>query len=80
LHTLRRSDQSSGRPCAIVYPASRCRPARIDADPNPGAGGSESATNLANLTGFPDLIVPAGFTTGGLPVHTPALPGEKIGN
>lgn len=97
---------------AIVYPTSPRRPARIDAEPVPGAGGGESATNFANLTGFPDLIVPAGFTTGGLPVgisffgpafseprllalgyafeqatkarrlpvHTPALPGEKIGN
>lgn len=97
---------------AIVYPTSPRRPPRIDADPNPGAGGGESATNFANLTGFPDLIVPAGFTTGGLPVgisffgpafsepkllalgysfeqatkarrlpvHTPALPGEKIGD
>jgi amidase len=97
---------------AIVYPTSPRRPARIDADPVPGAAGGESATNFANLTGFPDLIVPAGFTTGGLPVgisffgpafsepkllalgysfeqatkarrlpvHTPALPGEKIGN
>ena len=27
-----------------------------------------SATNIANLTGFPDLIVPAGFTGNGLPV------------
>ena len=26
------------------------------------------ATNLANLTGFPDLIVPAGFTGDRLPV------------
>jgi amidase len=97
---------------AIVYPTSPRRPARIDAEPVPGAGGGESATNFANLTGFPDLIVPAGFTTGGLPVgisffgpafsepkllalgysfeqatkarrlpvHTPALPGEKIGD
>ena len=24
--------------------------------------------NFANLTGFPDLIVPAGFTSNGLPV------------
>ena len=96
---------------AIVYPTSPRRPARIDADPNPGAAGGDSATNFANLTGFPDLIVPAGFTTGGLPVgisffgpafsepkllalgysfeqatkarrlpmHTPALPGERIG-
>jgi amidase len=27
-----------------------------------------SATDLANLTGFPDLIVPAGFTGDALPV------------
>lgn len=60
---------------AIVYPTSSRRPAKIDADPPPvaagpaGAGGAgPSATNIANLTGFPDLIVPAGFTSGGLPV------------
>ena len=34
------------------------------ARPNPTA----SATNIANLTGFPDLIVPAGFTGDNLPV------------
>jgi amidase len=28
----------------------------------------ESPVNLANLTGYPDLTVPAGFTTDGLPV------------
>jgi len=31
-------------------------------------GPAESGTNLANLTGFPDLVVPAGFTTEDLPV------------
>ena len=34
----------------------------------PARGGSPSATNIANLTGFPDLIVPAGFTGDNLPV------------
>jgi amidase len=29
---------------------------------------TDTATNIANLTGFPDLIVPAGFTKEGLPV------------
>ena len=29
---------------------------------------TDSATNIANLTGFPDLIVPAGITKSGLPV------------
>ncbi|MFT5502274.1 MAG: amidase, partial [Woeseiaceae bacterium] len=49
---------------AIVYPTSPRRPARVDPDPDPeGAPGSGgSPVILANLTGFPDLIVPAGFT------------------
>ena len=55
---------------AIVYPTSPVRPERVDPDPNPdGAPGSGgSPVILANLTGFPDLIVPAGFTGRGLPV------------
>jgi amidase len=31
-------------------------------------GAAGSGSNLANLTGFPDLIVPAGFTGDDLPV------------
>ncbi|MDH4109760.1 MAG: amidase family protein [Gammaproteobacteria bacterium] len=55
---------------AIVYPTSHVRPERVDPDPDPeGAPGSGgSPVILANLTGFPDLIVPAGFTGRGLPV------------
>ena len=55
---------------AIVYPTSHMRPSRVDPDPDPdGApGGGGSPVILANLTGFPDLIVPAGFTGRGLPV------------
>lgn len=55
---------------AIVYPTATRRPALIAApDPVPGGGsGTASATNIANLTGFPDLIVPAGFTGDNLPV------------
>ena len=55
---------------ALVYPTSPRRPGRIDADPNPAAapGSGGSAVILANLSGFPDLIVPAGFTGRGLPV------------
>jgi len=95
---------------AIVYPTAPRRPPRSDADPDPLADLFASATNIANLTGFPDLIVPAGFTGHGLPVtlsflgvafseprilalgyafeqktrarrlpvHTPALAGEKV--
>jgi len=54
---------------AIVYPTSP-RPATLikpDEPPKPTAG-SESATSFANESGFPDLIIPAGVTHGGLPV------------
>jgi amidase len=61
---------------AIVYPTSPTRPPRLDADPPPElVGGSASTatlgitpTNIASLAGFPDLAVPAGFTSSGLPV------------
>ncbi len=62
---------------AIVYPTSPRRPGRTDEDPSPAAPsgsspmaliGALSPTNIANLTGFPDLIVPAGFTSRRLPV------------
>ena len=52
---------------AIVYPTSSTRPGLIAAPPSAGPG-APSATNIANLTGFPDLIVPAGFTSDRLPV------------
>ncbi len=51
---------------AIVYPTSGMRPDRVGQDA--AVWDVPSATNFANLTGFPDLIVPAGFTTDGLPV------------
>jgi len=60
---------------AIVYPTSSRRPAAIAEAAAAGAAPSAalaasgmSATNIANLTGFPDLIVPAGFTGDNLPV------------
>lgn len=54
---------------AIVYPTSPRRPGLIATPPETGApSGVASATNIANLTGFPDLIVPAGFTGDDLPV------------
>ncbi|HXI26939.1 MAG TPA: amidase family protein [Vicinamibacterales bacterium] len=52
---------------AIVYPTSSRRPGLI-AETGASGGGAPSATNIANLTGFPDLIVPAGFTGDNLPV------------
>ena len=53
----------------IVYPTSPTRPGpagvyRGSSAPNP----APSATNLANLSGLPDLIVPAGYTGDRLPV------------
>jgi amidase len=54
---------------AIVYPTSSRRPGLIAETGGGGAGGgTPSATDVANLTGFPDLIVPAGFTGDSLPV------------
>jgi amidase len=50
---------------AIIYPAAP-RPAGL-IDPGSGGGGSSPAT-LANESGFPDLVVPAGVTKSGLPV------------
>lgn len=54
---------------AIVYPTSP-RPATLiqpQEPPRPGVG-TDSPTSFANQTGFPDLIVPAGMTSEGLPV------------
>src|SRR6266852_6322040 len=54
---------------AIVYPTATRRPAWLSAPPDTApASPTASATNIANLTGFPDLIVPAGFTGDNLPV------------
>ena len=53
---------------AIVYPTQTRRPAQIAAPPGPPLGSTPSPTGIANLAGFPDLIVPAGFTTDDLPV------------
>jgi len=55
---------------AIVYPTSPTRPERADPDPDPddAPGSGQSPVTLANLSGFPDLSVPAGFTGRGLPV------------
>lgn len=53
---------------AIVYPTLPKRPPLLTAAPDPPGGGAGTPVNLANLTGFPDLIVPAGFTGDELPV------------
>jgi amidase len=53
---------------AIVYPTSPTRPALVAAPPDTPGGSGATPSNIANLTGFPDLIVPAGFTSDRLPV------------
>jgi amidase len=54
---------------AIVYPTATRRPALLAAPPDTAPPSpTASATNIANLTGFPDLIVPAGFSGDDLPV------------
>ena len=53
---------------AIAYPTASRRPQLIAAPPEVPGGAAGSGSNLANLSGFPDLIVPAGFTTDDLPV------------
>lgn len=53
---------------AIVYPTNMRRPAQIVGPPGVAIPTAISPTGVANLTGFPDLIVPAGFTTDDLPV------------
>lgn len=53
---------------AIVYPTDPRRPQSISAPAAPPGGGSATPSNLANLSGFPDLIVPAGFSTDDLPI------------
>jgi amidase len=59
---------------AIVYPTTSRRPALLAEAPAPPAPDAIlrsmglGASNIANLTGFPDLIVPAGFTGDRLPV------------
>jgi amidase len=54
---------------AIVYPTNTTAASLIVSTSAPKPRSStDSATNIANQTGFPDLIVPAGMTQEGLPV------------
>ena len=54
---------TSPQPATLIKPRSEDGGGRSS-----GGDGGGSALNLANLSGFPDLVVPAGMTTDGLPV------------
>ena len=53
---------------ALVYPTALRRQLQIATSKLSSGGGGVSTTVVGNLTGFPELIVPAGFTTDDLPV------------
>ncbi len=53
---------------ALLYPTSPTPVSLIDNPPEAGGAGGGSPLNIANLTGFPDLVVPAGMSPRGLPV------------
>ena len=53
---------------AIVYPTDPRRPQPLAAPAAAPGGAGNTPSNLANLSGYPDLIVPAGFSTDGLPI------------
>jgi amidase len=59
---------ASERLDAIVYPTAPRRPELITNPAEPSLARPGSPANIANLTGFPDLSVPAGFTGDDLPV------------
>ena len=52
----------------IVYPTGMRRVVQIAGPQNPPPAVSRVPTGIGNLTGFPDLVVPVGFTTDDLPV------------
>ncbi len=56
---------------ALLYPTTPTPVALINPPPEsaggPGGGGG-SPLNIANLTGFPDIVIPAGMSPRGLPV------------
>ena len=55
---------------AIVYPTSGTPASLVetDVDSRVAPGSNRSPVTLANLSGFPDLILPIGFTGRGLPI------------
>lgn len=69
---------------AIVYPTSPWQPALIVRTPGASSGSHAIPILLSSLSGFPELSVPAGFTSSGLPVGLsllgPAFSEQKLLN
>lgn len=59
---------SAERLDACITPTLPMRAPLISAPAAPPGGAAGSPVNLANLSGWPDLVVPAGMTSDGLPV------------
>ena len=55
---------------ALIYPTSSCPASPLPGveDPTFVCNSVPSASNVANISGFPDIQVPTGFTSDGLPV------------
>ena len=53
---------------AIIYPTGSKRPSFIAEPLGTNLGSGPAALGIAHLAGFPDLVVPAGFTTDDVPV------------
>jgi len=55
---------------ALIYPTSSCPASPLSgvADATFVCDAVPSATNIANISGFPDIQIPAGFTDDGLPI------------
>ncbi|MCC5021647.1 MAG: hypothetical protein J6386_02040 [Candidatus Synoicihabitans palmerolidicus] len=52
----------------LLYPTSPTPVSLIKTDPDAPRGGGRRPLNIANITGFPDLVVPCGMSERGLPV------------
>ena len=53
---------------ALLYPTSPTPVSLIAPEPGERGGGGGGPLNIANITGFPDLVVPCGMSERGLPV------------
>jgi Asp-tRNA(Asn)/Glu-tRNA(Gln) amidotransferase A subunit family amidase len=60
---------------ALVFPTSACTAAPYDKDDSYQCGSAPGSSNLASISGYPSVSVPAGFASDGLPVSVSFLAG-----